>query len=1138
MFELAVVVALVLAVVALIRLQDATTELRALRRRLDELEKHGAPHEQTPRTHAATTSTPAGPATEEARATAGSTSPATSQTEPEPLGEEVFRSSPDDQAPIAAEPERSDREAKPGASGERGVPVRPLAPLPASLRRDTPASPPMWDDDEPLPVVGRRASTEDDWGWFRSGDRDGKNSGEGAATFEARFGSTWLLRIGLVFLILAAALFAVVVTPRVGAGGKVALGYVFAALLFGAGLLSSRLRNFARPVMAGGLSLAFFISYAAYFVEAMRCLPLTVSLTLMGLFVGAILVSSDRWRSEFTGGLAVFLGHAATFVAGRNLESGAPASLVAVIFLSVAAVVLLLRHSWTILSLLAVVAAYGSHLVWVSLTESVATPQQALYVNLAFLSSYYLIFAISDALWWRRRLSAGTGAIGSTSVERDGEAGTASAMGLALGPLNLVLYTSIVSLLYLETEVHLHQVHFFYFALAAVQAVLALTHRNTGGTRYLFYPAAATVLLTLGFFSAFERLALNLVLAAEAMVLLVVAHQTRLRLFHLLSQAALAANFVHYWVYASTIDSNPARYIGGMLTAGVYLVKSGLEEIWYGRESGFAWIETRPASKLLRELSDAFDRAYGMLTPVLPHLHAAGGALILVHQCGEFLSPADAGLVLSLGVLGFAAVGAWRESVPLLIASTTVYAGLVTLQGFDLPSFSIPASSDFPEAWRVGINGAGAGAAVLGFGRLSLRRVSPSVRYGLFVWPCVTFALFLFAYGVAPRPEVAGGAPFALGTLGLLTGTVALERLAASRRSVRPASSSATAAIVAFEVASGLAIAAIMDTHFEWRFGEAPVRYVLLAGLACALSPIGLARRSAGVYSAGALLMVLVFGAIFPSGAARETLYASLPAAVAVALPMVGVAWAQDFMARLFDELLTPAQRRLTPPVIGLPYALGMVLLMDLAAFRLEAPWHLPVQAGLAAGLMGATRPLSLQRGAVFAIFAYAASALIAMLLRGGEALQGWQYLAAVILVIGAGFFMERVWSWGERRPGAEKTPDLELIAAGRVVLIVAATLVALSAARYSMVLGVKWTTAAWAVYAALVMIMGFAWRQAAYRRTALGVLALCIARVLLVDIRNLETLYQAIALLVLGLCLVAIAWLYSRFSDQLRRWL
>ncbi len=1130
MFELAVVGALILSIMALVRIQDASTELKALRVRLDELEGL-----RQQRSDTAGSGAPAGKDSESAG------SPAL----PSESGVVPVPESPSAEAGPATKPETSPRQGPTGEATPDEVQdvetarekhaARPLAPLPVSMQRTEPARIIRGEDDDPLPVVGRTAGRGAE---FETGGATGDAPGSASESigFEARFGSTWLLRIGLVFLVIAAALFGIVVTPRIGPLGKVGMGYVFSALVFGAGLISHRLRAFARPVMAGGLSIAFLVSYAAYFIEPMRCAHPGVSLFLMSVFILAILFFADQWRSEFTGGLAVFLGHVGTFVAARNLESIAPSSLIAVVFLSAAAVVLLLRRSWIILSLFAVVAAYASHLLWTTLAGEAATPRQALYVNLAFLTSYYTMFAVSDLLWWRRR-SMPVIPQGESSTETTETGIDKPTLGLALGPLNLVLYTSIASLAFLTTRVDLGHIHFFYFALALVQFALALIHRNYSDRNFLFYPAAATVLLTLGFFSAFESLALNLVLAAEAMVLLIIAHQTRLRLFHLLSQAALLANFLHYWVYASDADPTRARFIGGMLTAGVYLMKSVLEEVWYGRGSTFEWIRIQPRSPFLREFSDAFDRLYGLLTPILAHAHAVAGALVLVDQCRRFLDPIGLGVVLASGTVAFTLLGAWRRSVPMLMVATFVYAGLLSIITSASNRGEIP-----PGA--MAIFKASASFAVAGGMTVpSVQSGRHPFRLGLCLWPGLTLLFFLLSFRPAslgdPEISVAFGIVFAA----MMAALLAVERFSAVSRHDYRAKKTTRWLYTGGEIAVGLVIAGQLFQLFLWKFEATPLRFVLIAGLGSVLPLIALVRRTTGIYAAGAMLMTLLMIGLLESSTDRSLLFASLPAAIATGLPLIAVAWVQDLLVRLFEEQLTGRRRLLADLVIAPPYAYGLLLLYGLAEFRLDAPWHFAAWAALSAGLMGITQPWRLARGGAVAAFFFSFVALVFVIHHSGKRPQEWNYVWAALSIIVTGFVEERLWTFGEasmknrRRPliGAMR---LDLSSVGRLVVLLPATAVALSSGWNSTLIGPRWTTAAWAIYAALVMIMGFVYRRASFRRIALGVLALCTARVLVVDIRNLETIYQAFALLVLGLCLVAIAWLYSRFSSQLRRWL
>lgn len=113
---------------------------------------------------------------------------------------------------------------------------------------------------------------------------------------------------------------------------------------------------------------------------------------------------------------------------------------------------------------------------------------------------------------------------------------------------------------------------------------------------------------------------------------------------------------------------------------------------------------------------------------------------------------------------------------------------------------------------------------------------------------------------------------------------------------------------------------------------------------------------------------------------------------------------------------------------------------------------------------------------------------------------------------------------------------DISFVA--QAVVISAATAVIALAIYQSSFLGVKWTTAGWSFVGIVLVILGFTWKSSIYRRTALVLFALCLVRVFLVDTRNLSDLYKTIAFIILGICLLGMAWLYTRFSADIRKWL
>ena len=107
-----------------------------------------------------------------------------------------------------------------------------------------------------------------------------------------------------------------------------------------------------------------------------------------------------------------------------------------------------------------------------------------------------------------------------------------------------------------------------------------------------------------------------------------------------------------------------------------------------------------------------------------------------------------------------------------------------------------------------------------------------------------------------------------------------------------------------------------------------------------------------------------------------------------------------------------------------------------------------------------------------------------------------------------------------------------------RLALVALVTATMMLAIYGSNLFGTLWATAGWAVLAALLMTAGFVLKSAWHRRAGLLVLASCLLRVFMVDTRSLSDTAQTAAFLVLGLCLVGAAWLYTRYSEELKNWL
>ena len=80
--------------------------------------------------------------------------------------------------------------------------------------------------------------------------------------------------------------------------------------------------------------------------------------------------------------------------------------------------------------------------------------------------------------------------------------------------------------------------------------------------------------------------------------------------------------------------------------------------------------------------------------------------------------------------------------------------------------------------------------------------------------------------------------------------------------------------------------------------------------------------------------------------------------------------------------------------------------------------------------------------------------------------------------------------------------------------------------------------TVAWGMEAVALLAAGFALRDRVLRLSGLALFLICTLKLFFWDLRNLETLPRIVSFIVLGLLLVAVSWVYTRFRDQVQRFL
>jgi hypothetical protein len=80
--------------------------------------------------------------------------------------------------------------------------------------------------------------------------------------------------------------------------------------------------------------------------------------------------------------------------------------------------------------------------------------------------------------------------------------------------------------------------------------------------------------------------------------------------------------------------------------------------------------------------------------------------------------------------------------------------------------------------------------------------------------------------------------------------------------------------------------------------------------------------------------------------------------------------------------------------------------------------------------------------------------------------------------------------------------------------------------------------TVAWGLQAVALLIAGFAIRERVLRLSGLGLFAVCIIKVFTHDLQHLDALPRILSFIVLGALLISMSFVYTRYREQMRRFL
>ncbi len=226
--------------------------------------------------------------------------------------------------------------------------------------------------------------------------------GGDAEPLELRVGTYWMSRIGIVILLTGLVFLGNYAYHRfvalLGPGGKLALLALAGGALAGLGLWLEKkgesMKSFGRVLLGGGGATLYYTAYAAHFVSALRVIESALlGGTLLLALAGGILWFAERRRSETTAFLVVLLSYYTSAI-----NSIGAFTLFSNLLLTIVAVVFLVRHRWTRLSVLSLVATYGSYGFWRfhQLVESHTVT--GFGMGPGFLLGYWIMFTVAAFL--------------------------------------------------------------------------------------------------------------------------------------------------------------------------------------------------------------------------------------------------------------------------------------------------------------------------------------------------------------------------------------------------------------------------------------------------------------------------------------------------------------------------------------------------------------------------------------------------------------------------------------------------------------------------------------------------------------------------------------------------------------------
>ncbi len=951
--------------------------------------------------------------------------------------------------------------------------------------------------------------------------------------WEAVVGGSWLNKLGVFVLVIGIALFLGYSFTRMGPPGRVAIGLAVSfAMLAGGMVLERRARytNFARGLLGGGWGALYFTTYAMHAVDAAKVIDnaLAASVLLLAVATGMI-VHSLRYRSQTVTGLAYFLAFATL---SPVVTPVAALSVVALVPLAASLLYVANRFEWTQLASLGLIATYGT---CASRGDSGAPLWQAQVV----FTVYWLLFETFDLLRARRRANYTAwerpvfllNAIGFTLLSY--------AKWSAAAPQNLFALAAAIAALYMTSAV----LRALLRPPSSFSAETPTLERAFSGGYEA--PITLTAALTLAaIFLKFHGAVAEVGLLAEAELFFLAGLYFRESYPRQLAAALFAGG-------AGKLVINDLP-LGGQTNIGSLSVKAWSPAAALGALLFYVNRALRSAGKFYGYAGSA---AVALILGFeLPQRYVGAAWLVLaasLFSLGWLRRLQDFRIQGYLGaMLGLTGIAVYQADVAigsapqlphpwiaLACAAMFSYAGVVC---------ALRSGADRLDDWeRLGLRRVGSWAATLALVVLAWR-VLPGDYLGL-GWLAV--ALALLELGLRAAPQDFRAQSYSVAALG--AARVLLFNLipAQNTGSLAPRLTIAGAALLAYAFAMRIyrardQAAGPPERSSVFNVSSAAGTLFLLAAMWTLLPPVVIGPAWA---IAGLLLVELGFALDVPF------------------LRLQGHIAAASSFGRLFFANLTglgsagPVSHRVLTvvPVIASQYYQWSR--QNTSAARLK-DWERSFGRVYlyAAAVLGVVL-MRFELGRVLTVAGWAAFALGLSILgnRWNNLDLRWQSYALSALCFWRSWTTNfyapesfagvsgRVWTGAfviacfyaahiltPRRP----VEDTSVERHARLFYSMLAS-VLLAVLLFYEVSG-SVLTVAWGVEGIALLAAGFPLNDRVFRLSGLTLFLICVLKLFLYDLRHLETLYRILSFIVLGIMLVSVSWVYTRFRDRIQRYL